>query len=901
MYVASALAVAVVGFVYTPLAARWRRDRVAAASALGFAVLFCVAFVAERLGMPGIYVALYIYVEVLGSLVLLQFWTLMNELYHAREARRLYGIVGTGGTVANIVIGVATSALATRLGAPSVLILCACLCVGAALSAVFAGHVGKERLFAKAATARFHPLQFAQGASRVWESPHLRAIALLSAVTFFTTTLVDFEFKVMAGNVFAQDQLAAYFGRFSAWVGVLALGLQLLGTGPLLNRVGVVAALAVLPTSLAMGNIGLGLLGFLGAAAAAKGADSLFRYTVNDASTQLLYLPVPPQARAASKAFIDGVVKSGAIGLAGVFLLGYRRVFGASVVELAWVAVGLCALWGAAVAGIRTQYVRSLQANLRNRRLDAVGASYDVPEASTGKLLLRALESSDPREVRSALELLPQMSHLQPDEKVEPLLGHPDVGLRIAALSYFTHRQSVRYATAVFRRVQDPEPAVRAAALEAFCNLGRDKSVRSIRQYVKDPDPAVRSAALVGMIRYGGLDGVLSAAEALKEMISHENSTLRMHAAKVLGAIGVRNFYQPVLELMNDPDPTVRREAIRAAGQLRSPEFVIPLIYKTQSPHTGVDAVEALSAYGEGIALTLGKVLANVLEELPVRRSVARVLGRIGTREAVHLLVPHLDSPDEELRLRLDRALTRVAHRNRLPSVERKAVEAALELELLRVFRVLAACERLGLAELLPLQVPHEAAKAAGVLLASALADKIRRAEQRVFLLLAVLYPDAGMEHIYEGIRDASEGDARRRRANAVELLDNLLERRMRKRLLPLVEDMPRSEKLRLAAQVLTLPTAAEGDLLNELCRDENAWVRACSLHYAAEVNHPEAAEAVFAASADPDPVVRETALVVALRTRPEQAVALAEMRLADESAVVRRQANRIAAGPSPA
>ena len=73
---------------------------------------------------------------------------------------------------------------------------------------------------------------------------HLRTVALLSAVTFFTTTLIDFQFKVVAADKMKGDELAAYFGYFSATVGALALVLQLFGTSRLLNRAGVIGSLA---------------------------------------------------------------------------------------------------------------------------------------------------------------------------------------------------------------------------------------------------------------------------------------------------------------------------------------------------------------------------------------------------------------------------------------------------------------------------------------------------------------------------------------------------------------------------------------------------------------------------------------------------------------------------------
>lgn len=888
MYIASAVAVTLVGLAYGPLSAQVRRDRMALWTASVFAAIFAVAYVLERGEPSWIYPALYVYVEAMGALVLVQFWTLANELYNAREAKRLYGLIGSGGTVANILVGYAAARIATHFGASAMLLLCTGLLLGTALSSFSAGRFGRQRLFAKAASGRSAPKREG-GAGKVFSSSHLRMVAALAAITFFTTTLVDFEFKVVASQAFEKDQLAAFFGYFSVGVGLLALGLQLFGTSRLLNRAGVVICLALLPAFLGLGSLAMAIFPVLWAASALKGSDTLFRYSVNDPTTQLLYLPVGPQARAAAKAFIDGVVKPISIGLCGVALVVYKATVGASLLPLALAGLALCGGWLAIVARLRHGYLRSLQDNLRNRKLDLASARHKVVDGSTNQVLERALQSADPREILNALELLPHLENVQLDQRVEALLGHELPHIRIAALEYYARRQTMRFANSIFRKFEDPDPKVRAAAIDAFCAIGKDKSVRSVRPFLSDADPSVRAAAVTGMIRYGGLDGVLVAAEALKALIDHPDAVMRLHAAKVLGAIGVTNFYQPVLNLMNDEDPAVRRQAIRAAAVLKSPEFVIPLIYKTQSIETLHEAVEALSEYGVAIVPTLAKVLGNHLEDPQIRRAVARVLGRLGKAEAVEVISRHLDEPDEELRVRLYRSLAKTVRGRRVPLSNLKQVEEAMNNELMRAYRTLAAAQTLGLGSGPGPDTPRSGLEAARALLASALAEQVSQTERRIFLLLAVLYPDAAMEQIYEGIYDASATDAARRRANAVELLDNLLGQDFKQKLLPLLDELPRAERLKQIAKLLPVPQLSEEETLLALCTNDSAWVRACALWYAA-LRDPKASELAPAVS-DASAVVREIALVTLSAIDLESAAKLAEKHLTDEAPVVRRQA----------
>jgi ATP/ADP translocase/HEAT repeat protein len=892
MYVASAIAVTLSGLVYAPLAAKVRRDKVALGTALTFSLIFVAAWFVERAGQRWIYSALYVFVEVMGALCLVQFWTLANELFNAREARRLYGLIGTGGTMANIVVGLAAAKIATQFGASALLWLAAALLAGTAGASFMAGRLGRERIFAKQATGKISKGKRAGGAMQVITSGHLRTVAILAAITFFTTTLVDFEFKIIAAKAFPKNELAAFFGYFSAVVGALALGLQLFGTGKLLNRAGVIAALMVLPVSLAVGNFALAIVPALWAASIAKGSDTLFRYSINDATTQILYLPVPPQARATCKAFIDGVIKPISIGLCGLALAAYKSWGPPDPSTLAWLALVCCGAWIANVARLKSQYIRSLQDNLRQSKLDLDSSRSRVGDGATQSVLVKALESGDPTEALGALKLLPQLEDLQLDHRVEPLLDHATPEIRIAALEYFGRRRTMRYANSIYRLFEDPDRRVCAAAIDAFCSLGQDKAVRSVRRFLTDDNAAVRAAAVTGMIRYGGLDGVLAAAEALKALIAHQEAVMRQHAAQVLGAIGVKNFYQPVLELMSDPDPAVRRHAIQAAGVLRAPELVIPLIYKTGSSETMGEAVEALSAFGPAILPTLGKVLDNGLEALPIRCAVARVLGRMATPEAVAVITRHLEEPEEELRARLYRALARsVRGRQGVPLTDRKAVETALSKELERAYNTLQQAETLSLGVGPQPHTPRQGPKAAEALLASALIEKVAQIERRAFVLLAVLYPEANMEGIYGGIRDALAADAARRRANAVELLDNLLDRRQKKLLLPLLDDIPRSARLRQITDEIAIAPLSRGETLRLLSKDETAWVRACAVWYSAHTPQGDglSAEAMVASSNDASPVVREISLVALAQTAPDQVAAIAEARLTDEAPVVRQ------------
>src|SRR5437660_6690649 len=106
MYVWSSLAIVLVSYGYARIADKVRRGTLNSACAAISAVLCAAFWAAFNLGGGGtfIYYALYIFVEAMGSLVVIQFWTMANDVFHAREAKRLFGLIGGGGTLANVVL-----------------------------------------------------------------------------------------------------------------------------------------------------------------------------------------------------------------------------------------------------------------------------------------------------------------------------------------------------------------------------------------------------------------------------------------------------------------------------------------------------------------------------------------------------------------------------------------------------------------------------------------------------------------------------------------------------------------------------------------------------------------------------------------------------------------------------
>jgi hypothetical protein len=143
--------------------------------------------------------------------------------------------------------------------------------------------------------------------------------------------------------------------------------------------------------------------------------------------------------------------------------------------------------------------------------------------------------------------------------------------------------------------------------------------------------------------------------------------------------------------------------------------------------------------------------------------------------------------------------------------------------------------------------------------LCRALHIEVKRATDNLFLLLGFLYPGQGLGDIR--LHLAAESPARR--ALAVEVIDHLLSRDLKKLVLPLVEDLPRRtclQQLRPSSPEEALPRDQRVERLLEAGDRLSPWTRGCVAYYVGLTRLRQLRESVARWAEDADPLVRETA-----------------------------------------
>jgi AAA family ATP:ADP antiporter len=805
--IAAALSVGVVMAVYLRLGRRAGLRTLMVGSLVVFSstsfVFWGLARSAEPFWMLPV---LYVWASVYGVLLPAQVWMLANHVLTTREAKRLYGIIGSGAIMGWIVGGMMTKAVAARLGTANLLLMTG---VALAICPLLVTLIWRERWEAgeERRPNRVAPVDggarrapgpggLRQSFAVVWQSPHLRAIAGVICLSSLVTTVAAWQFRAIAKSVIPEtDALTAFFGTFNVYAGLLSLATQLFLTSRFLRRFGLGVALLVVPLALTAGSFAVLLWASIGSAVLLKGSDQVLRYSIDRSTVELLYLPVPEDQTRHAKAFIDTVVWRIGDCLGAICVLVGVVVLGLSAPQISIVTIVLLGGWIAAAASARRQYVNSLRTSLFEHRVDAERLS-QVIDRSTSDVLADALNSNNSSDILYALNLL--KDHQAPYTRIHPLLGHVSADVRREAIAVLASAGDGTVVREVERLLEgDRDSSVRAEALLYLARMTETDPLARLERLDDVGGASISSAMAVFLARPGptqNLETVRLLIDGAHMREGAEGEIARVEAARLLASLP-EGFDDQLRTLLYDRAPAVARQAIRAAGVTRHASMVPIMVARLGEAELTADATLALAAFGDDAVPELRHVLNDENAPPAVRSAAPDVLLRIGTVAAEHALVEVMLDADPAVRLRVVSALNKLRQLNPDRRLEGDLVETVLAAEIMghyRSYQILGTFDPAGASD-----------DAAQLRLRETMTQEV----ERIFRYMKLLLPGPDLHSAYEGLH-SSEPDIR---ANAVEYLEHALPPRMRELLMPLLDsEVGVDERIAIAGRMAGTLDASE-------------------------------------------------------------------------------------------
>jgi len=395
--------------------------------------------------------------------------------------------------------------------------------------------------------------------------------------------------------------------------------------------------------------------------------------------------------------------------------------------------------------------------------------------------------------------------------------------------------------------LQDDNEEVRTEAMHYICTYGEAEYNQKLQSFLVHPDYRMKSAAIACIAQYGGdRERALITRQLIEQMLSEKGDyrkLARLGAAKALGVMEQESdVRQYLLELFDDEDVHVVRQAILSAGKTKIPELAPVLLESLDNPVIKVAAREALAAYGQEILDTLVHKMTDQQTPISIRRQIPKVISMIPHQDSVDALLEHLDQDEMDMRDKVIRALSELRQVHSNVHFDSNLVESHITEHIKEYYR---------LSIMLDAQNGNDS-----YLLRRALKERLELLEDMIFRLLGLIHTPESMRNAYRGVTSHNA----RIRANAVELLDNVLNRNVKRMLFPIVDDSPRTGFMQKAYTLWAMETMMDKEALTLLISSRDNWLKACALYTAGEKRVIEVQEYVKEACGSSSILVRESA-----------------------------------------
>ncbi|MGH9592583.1 MAG: hypothetical protein ACRD5L_05790 [Bryobacteraceae bacterium] len=243
---------------------------------------------------------IYIHIVALGQMMLSGFWTLANERFDPREARKRFGQITAFGTLGALAGGLVADRVAVLgssvMGSPGLLILLAVL-----------------QLACSAALFRFAPgrqaEKYGEGPSfpeMISGAPYLVLLAVFVLLVAMSAASLDYLFKYKAVEYFHKEPtLTRFFALFYAGTSVVTFGMQALMSGFWLRRFGPGRTVVTLPIAVAGASVfSLFMPGTI-SVIMSRAIEQLLRGSLYRSGYELFYTPMPAAEKRSIKTVID--------------------------------------------------------------------------------------------------------------------------------------------------------------------------------------------------------------------------------------------------------------------------------------------------------------------------------------------------------------------------------------------------------------------------------------------------------------------------------------------------------------------------------------------------------------------------------------------------------------------
>ena len=489
------------------------------------------------------------------------FWSTAARLFNLQQAKRLFGLIGTGEVISSILSYFSVPLLLKFMATDQLLYIVALAVVACILlmSLIIRRFSGQLAVIAEPTPRQATQADDPRSWKRFLTNRYYLLIFLLAMLPVVGLFFVDFMFAVESKEVFPDKELlASFLGVFFGFCALIEIVIKTVLYNKLIGRFGLTLGVALLPLTLlfsvtlavSYGTVYGTTALFFAFIVLSRFFMSSVRKSINEPSFQVLMQPIPASERSEVQSRIEGGPKALGNIVPGIILLLLTSVSFIGTVEIAAFFLLILMAWLYVALKVQGQYRGVLRALLEKSQA-GVRRSLDAYQYAAWRLT----------EARRTTSLSSERSSF---EFIVKLVESPHVADRVLAASllgesgrYFAHQYLIRL-------INDETQEVQNAALIAAASV-RSPELWPLLVNCLDQD-STHEAAAYGLLGVGE--------PALRELArsfgrTAGNTVLQLRLIRITRQIGGAKAIKFLRSVLNYPDAHVRDEVYEALKELR--------------------------------------------------------------------------------------------------------------------------------------------------------------------------------------------------------------------------------------------------------------------------------------------------------------------------------------------
>ena len=316
-----------------------------------FAITFVVIYygIVQSAELQVLNKVFYVWVSVFSLFNISVFWSLMAEIFHDTQAKRLFGFIGAGASVGAI-LGPFMAVLLTTIATVDMLLLWATAFLLVAMPIIFSiqnnRSAGKFELHPEnpddyTGLIGGHPLA---GFKKFVQSPYLLGIALF--IFFYTSisSFIYFELKNLLVD-YEITERARIWAIIDLSVNILTISIAIFATGRIARYLGLPFTLACIPVLVCLGLLLLAAWPSIAVVVTLQIIRRAGNFAISRPAREMLFTVVSREKRFKAKPVIDIVIYRGGDMLNAWAFTFLTQGLGLGLSAVAIVGAGIAAVW----------------------------------------------------------------------------------------------------------------------------------------------------------------------------------------------------------------------------------------------------------------------------------------------------------------------------------------------------------------------------------------------------------------------------------------------------------------------------------------------------------------------------------------------------------------------------